>query len=464
MRWLAYRRDADRLPRPPAPRRDDAAAGRRTSPRRTSIATWRRPRRRGSASSGSPSTSTASPRRSTIWEHPFWEEKARDDLDAYCEFVRDHPAAARDRDGLRPRRARTGSPICSTRHDFDYVIGSVHFIGDRAVDDADFDVWERAAATPTRVWRRYFETLAEAARSGLFDILAHPDLVKVWGVAARRRERDPRFYYEPAVEAIAETGVAVEVSTAGCASRSASSTRRRAFAEMCVDAGRRSRSPPTPTCPRTSATPTIGRSRRCADWGVERDRRLRAARAPARIAGAAARWRRGTRRMSVRVGIGYDSHRFAAGRRLVLGGVEIEHERGLEGHSDADVLTHAVIDAMLGAAGLGDLGTHFPPDEEQLARRRLARPADGGLGMLARPGGERRRDGDLRGAADRRRTGRDGAATSLRPLVGAGERQGDDERGHGLDRPGRGDRLRRRGAGGPRMSAGSRLCRCEAGK
>ena len=51
------------------------------------------------------------------------------------------------------------------------------------------------------------------------------------------------------------------------------------------------------------------------------------------------------------VGIGYDSHRFAEGRRLVLGGVEIEHERGLDGHSDADVLTHAVIDALLGAAG-----------------------------------------------------------------------------------------------------------------
>jgi 2-C-methyl-D-erythritol 2,4-cyclodiphosphate synthase len=66
-----------------------------------------------------------------------------------------------------------------------------------------------------------------------------------------------------------------------------------------------------------------------------------------------------------RVGIGYDSHRFAAGRRLLLGGVEIEHDRGLEGHSDADVLTHAVIDAVLGAAGLGDLGTHFPPEEEQ---------------------------------------------------------------------------------------------------
>ena len=66
----------------------------------------------------------------------------------------------------------------------------------------------------------------------------------------------------------------------------------------------------------------------------------------------------------MRVGIGYDSHRFAVGRRLILGGVELEHEAGLEGHSDADVLTHAVIDAVLGAGGLGDLGTHFPPDDE----------------------------------------------------------------------------------------------------
>jgi 2-C-methyl-D-erythritol 2,4-cyclodiphosphate synthase len=65
------------------------------------------------------------------------------------------------------------------------------------------------------------------------------------------------------------------------------------------------------------------------------------------------------------VGIGYDSHRFAAGRRLVLGGVEIDHELGLSGHSDADVLTHAVIDALLGASGGGDIGTMFPDDEEQ---------------------------------------------------------------------------------------------------
>jgi 2-C-methyl-D-erythritol 2,4-cyclodiphosphate synthase len=69
--------------------------------------------------------------------------------------------------------------------------------------------------------------------------------------------------------------------------------------------------------------------------------------------------------VSARTGIGYDAHRLAAGRRLVLGGVEIPHDRGLAGHSDADVLTHAVIDALLGAAGLGDIGQHFPDTDER---------------------------------------------------------------------------------------------------
>ena len=64
------------------------------------------------------------------------------------------------------------------------------------------------------------------------------------------------------------------------------------------------------------------------------------------------------------VGIGYDSHRFAEGRRLVLGGVEIDHPRGLTGHSDADVLTHSVIDALLGASASGDIGTLFPDDDD----------------------------------------------------------------------------------------------------
>jgi 2-C-methyl-D-erythritol 2,4-cyclodiphosphate synthase len=66
-------------------------------------------------------------------------------------------------------------------------------------------------------------------------------------------------------------------------------------------------------------------------------------------------------------GIGWDSHRLVPGRPLILGGVEIPFERGLAGHSDADVLTHAVIDALLGAAGLGDIGQHFPDTDERWA-------------------------------------------------------------------------------------------------
>jgi 2-C-methyl-D-erythritol 2,4-cyclodiphosphate synthase len=67
----------------------------------------------------------------------------------------------------------------------------------------------------------------------------------------------------------------------------------------------------------------------------------------------------------MRVGLGYDSHRFAEGRRLVLGGVEIDHASGLSGHSDADAVAHAVTDALLGAASLGDIGRHFPPTDER---------------------------------------------------------------------------------------------------
>ncbi len=67
----------------------------------------------------------------------------------------------------------------------------------------------------------------------------------------------------------------------------------------------------------------------------------------------------------MRVGLGYDSHRLAEGRRLILGGIEIPFELGLDGHSDSDALTHAVIDALLGAAGLGDIGHHFPDTDER---------------------------------------------------------------------------------------------------
>jgi len=94
--------------------------------------------------------------------------------------------------------------------------------------------------------------------------------------------------------------------------------------------------------------------------------------------------------MHAATGLGYDCHRFAAGRRLVLGGIEIAHELGLDGHSDADVLTHAIIDALLGAAALGDIGQQFPDtdarykgaDSIELLRTTIAMLAQRGLRVL----------------------------------------------------------------------------------
>jgi len=171
-----------------------------------------------------------------LWRHPFWEQWAVDDLDAYVEFL----AASALRVGIEcdfvPGTEDRTAALLDPRP-FDYVVGSVHFIGDAALDAEEFSVWRTAGSDPDRVWNRYFETLAEAARSGLFDILAHPDLVKVWGTGAPVPERDPRFYYEPAVEAIAESGIAVEVSTAGLRKPVAEIYPAPAFAEMCVEAG-----------------------------------------------------------------------------------------------------------------------------------------------------------------------------------------------------------------------------------
>ncbi len=170
-----------------------------------------------------------------LWDHEFWRENAVDDLGAYCDFVRSTPLRLGiEMDFLPGREDRIASLL--DRHELDYVLGSVHFIGDQAVDHDGYDIWE-IDGNADRVWARYFDTLAEAARSGLFDVLAHPDLVKVWGPARPKPDRDPRFYYEPAIEAIAESGVAVEVSTAGLRKPVGELYPAQAFAEMCIDAG-----------------------------------------------------------------------------------------------------------------------------------------------------------------------------------------------------------------------------------
>ncbi|HLY49924.1 MAG TPA: 2-C-methyl-D-erythritol 2,4-cyclodiphosphate synthase [Solirubrobacteraceae bacterium] len=88
----------------------------------------------------------------------------------------------------------------------------------------------------------------------------------------------------------------------------------------------------------------------------------------------------------ITTGIGYDRHAFAKGRRLVLGGIEIAHDRGLLGHSDADVLTHAVIDALLGAAALGDIGQHFPDTDERYRGADSLGLLRAAVGLLAEQG------------------------------------------------------------------------------
>ena len=172
-----------------------------------------------------------------LWQHPLWVENAVDDLDAYCEFVRGTPLRVGIECDFIPGAEERTATLLETR-DFDYVVGSVHFVGegDAAVDHEGFDVWE-GDGDADEIWKRYFEALAACARSGLFDILAHPDLVKVWGRARPLPARDLRAFYEPAIEAIVESGIAVEVSTAGLRKPVGELYPSRRFAEMCARAG-----------------------------------------------------------------------------------------------------------------------------------------------------------------------------------------------------------------------------------
>jgi histidinol-phosphatase (PHP family) len=171
-----------------------------------------------------------------VWRHPFWEKFAIDDIDAYCTFVR-------ERTDLRLGIEADFVPGAEDRmvnlleaRDFDYVVGSVHFIREGAVDMDDYSVWNSGRSVE-EIWRRYFETLGEAARSGIFDVLAHPDLVKVWGGERPLPEGDLRRYYELAIDGIAGSGIAIEVSTAGLRKHAQELYPAPAFLEMCLEAG-----------------------------------------------------------------------------------------------------------------------------------------------------------------------------------------------------------------------------------
>jgi histidinol-phosphatase (PHP family) len=171
-----------------------------------------------------------------IWQHPLWVENAKDDLDAYCDFVREQTdlKLGIEADFVPGREERTRSLL--EQRDWDYVLGSIHFLAEGALDYERFDVWNTARSAD-HVWRTYFTWLGELAATGMFDILAHPDLVKFWGPSRPRPEKDLRFYYDLAMEQIAESGIAIEVSTAGLRKPVGEIYPDLAFLEMVVDAG-----------------------------------------------------------------------------------------------------------------------------------------------------------------------------------------------------------------------------------
>jgi histidinol-phosphatase (PHP family) len=171
-----------------------------------------------------------------IWDHPFWRRYAVDDLDAYCAFVREETdlRLGIEMDFVPGREDRIATQLDG--RDWDYVVGSIHFLRDQSLDTEDYSIWG-SGESAERVWRRYFETVAESARSGLYDIIGHPDLVKVWGASAPQPDGDLRRFYEPAVEAFADAGVAVELSTAGWRKPAAEQYPATPFLEMLADAG-----------------------------------------------------------------------------------------------------------------------------------------------------------------------------------------------------------------------------------
>jgi histidinol-phosphatase (PHP family) len=178
-----------------------------------------------------------------IWSHRWYRHWAHDDVDEYVDFLRSAGLKAGiEADFLPGREDRTANFL--EARDWDYVVGSVHFLNDDAVDvhgEPDWepwDIWRGADAEPDKVWARYFDTLGEAARSGMFDILAHPDLVKVFAGRVPAPEGDLRRFYERAMDGISDSDVAVEVSTAGLRKPVNEIYPAPALLEMCLDAGR----------------------------------------------------------------------------------------------------------------------------------------------------------------------------------------------------------------------------------
>ncbi|HLM10308.1 MAG TPA: histidinol-phosphatase [Thermoleophilaceae bacterium] len=176
-----------------------------------------------------------------IWTHPWYRHWAADDVDEYADFVRSTGLKLGvEADYLPGREDRIASFLDG--RPWDYVVGSLHFLRDDAVDvhgHPDWDAWDIwRTGDPEKIWARYFETLGEAARTGMFDILAHPDLVKVFAGRVPVPDGDLRRFYERAMDGIADSDAAIEVSTAGLRKPVGEIYPAAAFLEMCLEVGR----------------------------------------------------------------------------------------------------------------------------------------------------------------------------------------------------------------------------------
>jgi histidinol-phosphatase (PHP family) len=162
-----------------------------------------------------------------VWDHPLWRQFAVDDIDAYCAFVREQTdlRLGIEADFIPGREDRMRSLL--EERDWDYVVGSIHFVAEGALDYDKYDVWN-SGRSADHVWRTYFTWLGE---------LAHPDLVKHWGRERPWPDKDLRYYYELAMEQIADSGIAVELSTAGLRKPVGEMYPSLPFLEMVVDAG-----------------------------------------------------------------------------------------------------------------------------------------------------------------------------------------------------------------------------------
>lgn len=173
-----------------------------------------------------------------VWQHDWWKRNGVDDLDAYCGFVREQTdlRLGIEADLVSGREDQMAALLDA--RDWDYVVGSVHFLQEEAIDMRDWpwDIWK--SADPDEVWERYFRTLGHAAETGMFDILAHPDLVKVWGNDAPRPDGELRRFYELAMPGIEAADIAIEVSTAGLRKPVGEIYPSAEFLQMCLGLGK----------------------------------------------------------------------------------------------------------------------------------------------------------------------------------------------------------------------------------